>query len=100
MVESRQSHVLAIVGVFTVAAFIFVALRTYSRYLGRNFHWDDYLILAALVLLIADTIGTWEYILLSGTGYHVWDVPKKSIHEQLVALRWNFAVQMFYHPRT
>ncbi|CAO2652943.1 Nn.00g023540.m01.CDS01 [Neocucurbitaria sp. VM-36] len=98
MVESRQPEVLAIVCVFTVVAFIFVATRTYSRYLGRNFAWDDYLIILAFILLLADTIATWQYILLSGTGYHTWDLPKKSINQQLVALRWNFAVQMFYHP--
>lgn len=100
MVESRQNDVLAILAVFTVVAFIFVASRVYSRYLGRNFAWDDYLIIIAMFILTVDTIGTWEYILLSGTGYHIWDIPKKSIAQQLVALRWNFAVQMFYHPRT
>ena len=59
----------------------------------------DYLILVAMVLLTGATVGTWKYILLSGTGFHVWDLPKRTIEEQLVALHWNFAVQMLYHPR-
>ncbi|CAA9961681.1 hypothetical protein PTNB73_02594 [Pyrenophora teres f. teres] len=46
----------------------------------------------------ADTVATWVYVLLSGTGYHIYDLPKKSITSQLVAIRWNFAVQMMYHP--
>jgi structural maintenance of chromosome 2 len=100
MVESRQSEVLAIVCTFSVVASLTVFLRVWSRYLGRNFCWDDYLILAAFVLLIGDTVGTWVYIVLSGTGYHVYDLPKKSVTQQLVALRWNFTVQMLYHPRT
>ena len=100
MVESRQCEVLAIVCTFTVVASFTVFLRVWSRCLGRNFCWDDWLILAAFVLLIADTVGTWMYIILSGTGYHIYDLPKKSIEEQLVALRWNFTVQMLYHPRT
>jgi structural maintenance of chromosome 2 len=100
MVESRQPEVLAIIGTFTVVASLTVFLRVWSRYLGRNFCWDDHLILIAFVLLILDTLATWMYIVLSGTGYHVYDLPKKSVAEQLVAIRWNFAVQMMYHPRT
>lgn len=117
MVESRQPEVLAIVGVFAVVSFVFVITRVWSRYLGRNFSWDgmstgitalrkvltvntDYLIVGAMVILVGNTIGTWKYILLSGTGFHVYDLPKRTINEQLVALRWNFAVQMMYHPRT
>lgn len=98
MVDNRQPEVLAIVCAFTVVSFLFVASRVWSRCIGRNFGWDDYLIIGAMVLLVADTIGTWVYILLSGTGFHVYDLPKRSIHEQLVALRWNFSVQMLYHP--
>ena len=37
-------------------------------------------------------------ILLSGTGYHVYDLPKQTIAEKITALKWSFAVQMFYHP--
>ncbi|EOA83999.1 uncharacterized protein SETTUDRAFT_66479, partial [Exserohilum turcica Et28A] len=98
MVESRQPEALAIICSFAVVACLTVFLRVWSRYLGRNFAWDDYLILIAAVLFILDTTATWMYVILSGTGYHVYDVPKKSIHEQLVALHWNFTVQMIYHP--
>ena len=99
MVESRQCEVLIIVCTFTVVASFFVLLRLWSRLLGRNFGWDDYLIIAAMILLTADTVGTWTYILLSGTGFHIYDLPKRSPHELLVALHWNFSVQMIYHPR-
>jgi hypothetical protein len=60
MVESRQEECLTIIGIFTVLSFIFVALRVYSRYLGRNFGWDDYLIMMAMVLLLGQTIAIWE----------------------------------------
>jgi hypothetical protein len=116
MVESRQEEVLSIIAVFTVFAFLFVVVRVYSRYLGRNFGWDDHLIVAAMVIMLAQTICTWECkaltlpyllkgktnsqldILRSGTGFHVWDIPKKSISYQVVTNQWNFAVQMMYHP--
>jgi hypothetical protein len=100
MVESRQCEVLIIVCTFTVVASFFVLLRLWSRLLGRNFGWDDYLIIAALVLLVGDTVGTWTYIILSGTGFHIYDLPPRSVHEQLVALHWNFSAQMIYHPCT
>lgn len=98
MVESRQTEALAIIGTFAVVACVTVFLRVWSRYLGRNFCCDDYLILIAVFIFIIDTAATWQYIILSGTGYHMYDLPKKSVHEQLVALRWNFTVQMLYHP--
>lgn len=99
MVESRQGAALSIVCSFAVVASFTVFLRVWSRYLGRNFCWDDYFILLAALIFIVDTAATWVYILLSGTGYHTYDLPKKSVHEQLVALHWSFTVQMLYHPR-
>ena len=35
---------------------------------------------------------------MSGTGYHVYDLPKQTVAEKITALEWSFAVQMFYHP--
>ncbi|KAL5119217.1 hypothetical protein ACEQ8H_002928 [Pleosporales sp. CAS-2024a] len=98
MAERRQAECLTIVAIFTVLAFLFVSGRTYSRYLGRNFDWDDFLIIFAMILLLGQTIAVWEFVLFSGTGFHVYELPKKSIHEQVVTNRWSFAVQMFYHP--
>ncbi|KAH7064028.1 hypothetical protein BKA63DRAFT_496886 [Paraphoma chrysanthemicola] len=98
MVESRQEEALAIIGVFAVLAFIFVVVRVYSRYLGRNFGWDDYLIIAAIIFFFGQTLTIWKYILLSGTGYHIYDLPKKTVHEKIVANKWNFSIQMLYHP--
>jgi hypothetical protein len=60
MVENRQTEVLSIIGVFTALAFIFVLVRVYSRYLGRNFGWDDYLILGGMVLLLGETLAMWK----------------------------------------
>lgn len=115
MVESRQDEVLAIVAVSAVLAYIFIGLRVYSRVLGRNFGWDDYLMLMAAVFFFGQTLTIWKCtlcihqplypkayffsdILLSGTGYHVYDLPKKSINEQVTAMKWSFATQMMYHP--
>jgi formate hydrogenlyase subunit 3/multisubunit Na+/H+ antiporter MnhD subunit len=60
MVESRQEECLAIIAAFTVFAFIFVATRVYSRYLGSNFGWDDYLIIGAMAILFGQTIAIWK----------------------------------------
>lgn len=37
-------------------------------------------------------------VVISGTGYHVYDLPKQTNAEKLPALKWSFAVQMIYHP--
>lgn len=60
MVESRQEEALAIIAIFAVFAFLFVAVRIYSRYLGRNFGTDDYLIVLAIVLFFAQTLTIWK----------------------------------------
>jgi hypothetical protein len=60
MVETRQADALAIDGLFVTLAFLFVTGRLYSRYLGRNFGWDDHLIVVAFVLLVGQTIGSWK----------------------------------------
>jgi hypothetical protein len=60
MVESRQEEVLAIIAIFSVFAFLFVAVRIYSRYLGRNFGWDDYLIILAMVFFFFQTLTIWK----------------------------------------
>jgi hypothetical protein len=65
MVESRQEECLTIIAIFTVLAFLFVTGRVYSRYLGRNFAWDDYLIIISMVLLFGQTIATWKCECLS-----------------------------------
>jgi hypothetical protein len=99
---------------FPVLSTVFVILRTYSRYLSRNFGWDDHLILLSTVLLFGQTLTIYKCmclvqsatdhilmvidILLSGTGYHVYDLPKQTIAEKITAMKWSFAVQMFYHP--
>ncbi|KAF2790631.1 hypothetical protein K505DRAFT_282289 [Melanomma pulvis-pyrius CBS 109.77] len=98
MVDNRQTEALVIVCLFTILAAIFVGARAYSRYLGRNPGWDDWLIYVALLLLLGETVTIYQYIILSHSGYHKADVPKQTIAEQVTALQWSFAVQLFYHP--
>ena len=99
---------------FPVLSTIFVILRMYSRYLSRNFGWDDHLILLSTLLLLGQTLTIYKCmwsanlrqirvltridVLVSGTGYHVYDLPKQTIAEKITALKWSFAVQMLYHP--
>jgi hypothetical protein len=60
MVESRQNEALAMICLFPVLSTIFVILRTYSRWLGRNFGWDDYLILVSTLLLLGQTLTVYK----------------------------------------
>ncbi|KAJ4994169.1 CFEM domain-containing protein [Stagonosporopsis vannaccii] len=98
MVASRQNEALVMISLFPVVSTIFVILRLYSRYLGRNFGWDDHLIVLSTLLLLGQTLTIYKYVLVSGTGYHVYDLPKQSTAEKITALKWSFAVQMIYHP--
>ncbi|KAF2712548.1 hypothetical protein K504DRAFT_401541 [Pleomassaria siparia CBS 279.74] len=98
MGEGRQTGALAIICFFPVLAAIFVGSRAYSRYLGRNPGWDDYLIYIALLLLMGETLSIYKYIVLSHTGYHKAEVPKQTAAQETVALQWSFVVQLLYHP--
>ncbi|KAJ4297486.1 hypothetical protein N0V90_005378 [Kalmusia sp. IMI 367209] len=98
MGKSRQANALAVTCVLPILAALFVAARSVSRHLGRNFGWDDWLIHLSLLLLLGQTVTIYQYILVSHTGYHKTDIPKQTIEEQVYALKWSFAVQMFYHP--
>jgi hypothetical protein len=60
MVESRQEECLTIIAIFLVLAFVFTGTRVYSRYLGRNFGWDDYLIILSTFILLGESIATWK----------------------------------------
>lgn len=60
MVASRQTEALVLVCLFPVLSTIFVLLRTYSRYLSRNFGWDDYLILLSTLLLLGQTLTVYK----------------------------------------
>lgn len=60
MVENQQGEAIALVWLFPAISTILVALRVYSRYLGRNFGWDDGMALVSFVLLIMEAVCTHE----------------------------------------
>ncbi|KAF2200497.1 hypothetical protein GQ43DRAFT_441502 [Delitschia confertaspora ATCC 74209] len=98
MVDQQQTGALVITCLFPILSGIFVALRCLSRYMGRNFGWDDGLICVSLLFLLAETICGYQFIILSHTGYHVQDRPVLSIDEQVTVMKWSFAYQVVYHP--
>ncbi|KAF2873218.1 hypothetical protein BDV95DRAFT_490229 [Massariosphaeria phaeospora] len=98
MVESRQAAVLAVICLFPALAALFVAARIFSRQLGRNYGLDDGLIYIALVLLLGETVTMYQFVILGHTGHHIGDVPKQTPEQQVLTLKWSFAVQLIYHP--
>lgn len=98
MVDRRLQNVaLAIIAVFPVLSTITVALRIYSRkYLTKHLGVDDYLILAAWVLVIAETVTSWMYIKTNYVGIHYVDVPVD--YDSILASKWNYANQILYNP--
>lgn len=63
MGEGRQAGALAITCVFPVLATLFIGARSLSRYLGRNFGWDDWLIYLSLLLLLGQTVTIYKCML-------------------------------------
>ena len=60
MVENQQTEALVLICLFPILAAIFVGARAYSRHLGRNPGWDDWLIYVAMLLLLGETIAMYK----------------------------------------
>jgi hypothetical protein len=63
MGAGRQAGALAVTCLFPILAAVFVGARTFSRYLGQNFGWDDWLIHLSLLLLLGQTLTIYECML-------------------------------------
>ncbi|KAL3478836.1 hypothetical protein BJX99DRAFT_256043 [Aspergillus californicus] len=117
MPDNVQTEALAIILIFPILSTLVMVLRCYSRFLIRQFGWDDVLILVAWLLAIgqAYTVYICSFPLnvrvppltiyahnadtkLSYSGYHAWDIPKQTIDEQVEAQRYNLANQLLYNP--
>ncbi|KAJ0416740.1 hypothetical protein BJY00DRAFT_325997 [Aspergillus carlsbadensis] len=98
MGDNLQTEALAIILLFPILSTIVIILRCYSRFLIRQFGWDDILIVIAWLLAVGQTYTVWIYTKLSYQGYHIWDVPKQTIDEQILAQRYNLANQLLYNP--
>ncbi|KAL4860979.1 hypothetical protein BDV12DRAFT_82812 [Aspergillus spectabilis] len=98
MPDNNQPAALAIILVFPILSTIVMGLRVYSRYLIRQFGWDDVLITIAWLLAIGQAYAVWIYTKLSYSGYHSWDVPEQTIDEQIKVQQYNLANQLLYNP--
>ncbi|KAF4626894.1 hypothetical protein G7Y89_g11261 [Cudoniella acicularis] len=90
-----QNAALFITVFFPVLALIVVILRTYGRWTGDVFGWDDSIILLAMAMSIGETYVTWMYIKLNYIGIHIQYVPK---HDPVLALKYTYLVPVLYNP--
>ncbi|KAK6532633.1 hypothetical protein TWF281_006814 [Arthrobotrys megalospora] len=73
--QSRGPQLLSIATVFTVVAFITVALRVYTRArITRYMGWDDWFIMFAMAASIG-MYGLQIAAMNAGWYHHIWDVP-------------------------
>jgi hypothetical protein len=115
MVQNIQSQALAIIVTFPVISTIFVALRVAFRTWNRQFKWgmapsgremagtltsvsDDAFCVLAWALAIANSAITYRYAIARHTGYHIWDVPERSIETQVYSAKLSMAQQLSYNP--
>ncbi|CEL03631.1 hypothetical protein ASPCAL04783 [Aspergillus calidoustus] len=98
MGDNIQTEALAIILLFPILSTVVIILRCYSRFLIRQFGWDDILIVIAWLLAVGQAYTVWIYTKLSYQGYHSWDIPEQTIDEQILAQRYNLANQLLYNP--
>lgn len=98
MVQTIQPQALALVILFPAMSTLMVGLRTWSRYLMKQFYWDDALVLLAWALAVAYAGVCYKWIKVEHFGYHVWDLPKPSVHTEILAQQLNMAQQLLYNP--
>jgi hypothetical protein len=115
MVQTIQPQALAIIVTFPVISTIFVALRVAFRTWNRQFKWgmspseremtrtltsksDDAFCVLAWALAVANAGITYRYAIARHTGYHIWDVPERSIEVQVYSAKLSMAQQLSYNP--
>ena len=115
MVDTIQPNVLAIIVTFPVISTLFVAFRVFFRTWYRQFKWgtshyerdmaatltftsDDALCVFAWALAIANAGITYRYALVRHTGYHIWDVPERTVEVQISSAKLSMAQQLSYNP--
>ena len=59
---------------------------------------DDALCVFAWVLAVINAGITYRYALVRHTGYHIWDVPERSIEVQVSSAKLSMAQQLSYNP--
>ncbi|TLS24517.1 hypothetical protein PpBr36_09084 [Pyricularia pennisetigena] len=95
--SNQQNVALAIICIFPIMAFFLVSLRIYSRARVRQIWIDDILIGLAMLLMVPMTAGSYMFTKTSFLGIHLGDVPLDQL-DLARAGRWNYLVQVFYHP--
>lgn len=70
-VSSGYVTFLAIAGVFSFLSAVSVSIRFLQRRIIRNVWWDDWSILASLILAFGVLITTALVATLGGAGYHI-----------------------------
>jgi hypothetical protein len=59
---------------------------------------DDALCVSAWVLAVVNAGITYRYALVRHTGYHIWDVPERTIEVQVSSAKLSMAQQLSYNP--
>ncbi|OBT65874.1 hypothetical protein VE03_05433 [Pseudogymnoascus sp. 23342-1-I1] len=106
MVDTLQPAALAIIGVSLFLSTVFFALRVGARILQLKtekhydhfIKWSDGFLLAAYVLVAAESAIIIRYTLYTWQGYHKADIPKLSIEQQVIGGKYNIANQLLYNP--
>ncbi|KAK2733096.1 hypothetical protein FQN57_002307 [Myotisia sp. PD_48] len=97
MGSAAQRAELAIILVFPIIAGISVGLRLWGRRISRyTYGWDDYLIVVAMVAVIAHCITSYNHVKTNYLGIPFDEVPKDA--DQGLARRWAFANMLCYTP--
>ncbi|KAK2796440.1 hypothetical protein FQN50_009551 [Emmonsiellopsis sp. PD_5] len=98
MTPSKHDRALAIITVFPVISGCLVALRLFSRYLSRNWGWDDAFVIVALIIAIGMCITSWGYTRYTYQGYHEWELPPDAPSKYSLGEKYNIATQLQYNP--
>ncbi|KAL1980808.1 hypothetical protein VTN96DRAFT_3503 [Rasamsonia emersonii] len=97
MDDSYQKVALGIIVAFPALGGIAMILRFWSRRLSQtSILIEDWLILAAYILALGETITSWYYIKTNYVGIHIWEIPKDYDVEK--GQIWNYANQLLYNP--
>ncbi|KLJ07723.1 hypothetical protein EMPG_16808 [Blastomyces silverae] len=98
MAPERHVQALVVITVFPAISLVLFALRIFSRYLSKNWGWDDVFVTIAMVLAIGMCATSWGYTIHTKQGYPPDYFPPGPVPSTIKGKQYTFANQLLYFP--
>ncbi|QSS60535.1 hypothetical protein I7I51_05335 [Histoplasma capsulatum] len=98
MAPGRHVQALVMIIIFPAISLVLVSLRILSRFLSKNWGWDDVFVVIAMILSIGMCVTSWGYTKYASQGFPPTYFPPDSFRFSVLGKQYNLANQLLYFP--